>query len=243
MRTAIFVVAAAVAIEAHALREISFMTAMPARTAPVVDGAVDDACWKDGVANTTYYEFNKVNPKKYPYPTSCTVLYDAKGVYVGVVNFDPSVKTLKRNVVKHNDVQTWTDDSAEIYFDLKANGEAYYKYVVNAVGKCDTAWRMDAANYHSSWLSPGRQVAAKIFADRWEFELFIPWEDFHGASMPRPGTVWTFDHNRFRFAGGMPELSSSSPGAAGRARRSRINAVSVPGLMREQRTLTNTSPS
>ena len=216
-KLALALAAAAMAGEAFALREISFMTAMPARTAPVIDGSLRDACWKDGAANTTYYEFNKVNPKKYPYPTSCTVMYDAKGVYVGVVNFDPSMSTLKRNVVKHNDPQTWTDDSAEIYFDPRANGEGYYKYVVNAAGKCDTAWRMDAANYHSGWLSPGRQVAAKCLDDRWEFELFIPWEDFHGASMPTPGTVWTFDHNRFRFAGGSAELSSSSPGAAGAA--------------------------
>ena len=215
-------VAAAVAVtvlaaDAFALREISFMTAMPAKTAPVIDGAVDDACWKEGVVNTTYYEFNKVNPKKYQYQTSCTVVYDANGIYVGVVNFDPSMKTLKRNVVKHNDPQTWTDDSAEIYFDPKANGEGYYKYVVNSAGKCDTTWRMDAANYHSGWLSPGRQVAAKMFDDRWEFELFIPWEDFHGLSKPDAGTVWTFAHLRFRFASGQPEFGSSSPGAAGAA--------------------------
>ena len=216
-RLAIAAAVAAMAGDAAAFREISFMTAMPAKTAPVVDGAVDDACWKDGAANTIYYEFNKVNPKKYAYQTSCTVLYNAKGIYVGVVNFDQSMKTLKRNVVKHNDPQTWTDDSAEIYFDPKANGEGYYKYVVNSVGKCDTTWRMDAANYHSSWLSPGRQVAAKCFGDRWEFELFIPWEDFHGLSKPEAGTVWTFAHLRFRFASGQPEFGSSSPGAAGAA--------------------------
>ena len=216
-KVAAAVMAAALAGEAFALREISFMTAMPAKSAPVIDGAVDDACWKDGVANTTYYEFNKVNPKKYVYPTSCTVIYDEKGIYIGVVNFDPSMKTLKRNVVKHNDPQTWTDDSAEIYFDAKANGEAYYKYVVNSAGKCDTAWRMDAANYHSGWLSPGRQVAAKMFEDRWEFELFIPWEDFHGLAKPEAGAVWTFAHLRFRFASGQPEFASSSPGAAGAA--------------------------
>ena len=214
-------VAAAVVVllsgEAFALREISFMTAMPTKSAPVIDGSLDDACWKEGAANTTYYEFNKVNPKKYAYPTLCTVIYDEKGIYVGVVNLDPSMKTLKRNVVKHNDPQTWTDDSAEIYFDAKANGEAYYKYVVNSAGKCDTAWRMDAANYHSGWLSPGRQVAAKMFDDRWEFELFIPWEDFHGLAKPDAGTVWTFAHLRFRFASGQPEFGSSSPGAAGAA--------------------------
>ena len=49
-KVAAAVMAAALAGEAFALREISFMTAMPAKSAPVIDGAVDDACWKDGVA-------------------------------------------------------------------------------------------------------------------------------------------------------------------------------------------------
>ena len=45
---------AAGSLSADGLKEISFMTAMPAETAPVIDGELTDACWAKGVPNKIY---------------------------------------------------------------------------------------------------------------------------------------------------------------------------------------------
>lgn len=198
---------------AQEMREISFMTAMPAEKSPVIDGVLDDACWAKGVPNRNYYGYFQANPKRVATKTSCTVLYDAKGVYVGVENMEPLIGKLVKNVTKDFDGMMYNDDCAEIYFDPDANGVGYYKFVVNSLGKHDSDWRMDAANYHYDWVAQGVVSAAKIGSDRWTFELFVPWSALHGRTAPTAGTVWTFNHSRFR----MTEwgLSSSAPGGCG----------------------------
>lgn len=217
MKSCPFLLAALCALCASAdIRELSFMTAQPAKVAPRIDGALTDACWADGVANTAYYEYLKEHPKRVTErETSCTVVYDGKGVYVGVVNREPEMKDLKKNILKNRDAKIWTDDSAEIYFDPHANGIMFYKFVVNANGKWDSSWRMDSANYHADWTFPGIEAAAMCFPDRWELELFVPWAAFGVDGAPKAGSVWTFDHNRFLWLRrSWPLCSSSAPGAS-----------------------------
>ena len=190
---------------AQSLREVSFMTASPASRPPVVDGSLDDACWGDGVANTNYYTFirRSETPRRVFEPrTECTVMYDGKCLYIGVRNWETDTKSLRQHRIKDQDPDIWTDDSAELYFDPEAHGESFYRFTVNSLGKCDHLWRMDAANVHHEWVAEGAVAAARVFDDRWEFELAIPWASLKDVRRPSPGTVWTFDHNRYRYPGG-----------------------------------------
>lgn len=205
------------AVYAQEMREISFYTAVPAKTAPVIDGVLDDACWKDAVAHTYYYEYvhiNPNNPKRVDCPTECRLVYDQNGVYCGIRNWEDAPEKMARSVTKSNQGQglCW-NDCAEIYFDPDANGVGYYKFVVNANGCYDLMWRMDAANSQEGYRVPGVQTAAKVFNDRWEIELFVPWSSFHGRPAVNPGDVWTFNHCRFRFTHDC-FFCTSSPGGS-----------------------------
>lgn len=194
------------------IREVAYMTAVPADEAPVIDGALDDAAWRRGFANDRYYRYWTDDPERSDLGTTCVIVYDDKGVYVGIRNPEPHVADLRQHVRNDNDMNIWMDDCAEIHFDPAAKAEGYYKYTVNSLGCLATSWRMDAGNFHDDWLSPGARKAAKVFADRWELELFVPWKDLRLAACPAPGTVWLFSHNRFRFAGGKPNHTTTSPG-------------------------------
>ena len=202
---------AALSLPAQSIREISFTTASPAAKAPVLDGRLDDACWKAAVPNTAYFEYWKGDPKRVDMPTECSVVYDAQGVYVGVCNYESDSTKIKRNIRKNHESRLWTDDCAEIYLDPKACGTAYYKFVVNALGKYDDAWRMDTANYCSGWNGDGIQAAADVSADRWTLELFVPWANFQQPAA-KPGDVWMFNH--CRYAMGRGKLIVSSPGGS-----------------------------
>ena len=204
-------------VSAQDMREISFYVAMPAGESPKIDGALDDACWKSAVPHTYYYEYvhiNPNNPRRVDCPTECRVVYDAKGVYCGVRNWEDLPEKMARSVTKSNQGQglTW-NDCAEIYFDPDANGVGYYKFAVNANGCYDLLWRMDAANAHEGYRVPGVQTAAKVFKDRWELELFVPWSSFHGRPGAKAGDIWTFNHCRFRFTHGC-FFCTSSPGGS-----------------------------
>ena len=178
---------------------ISFMTAMPAETAPVIDGELTDACWAKGVPNKIYYKLDVPNPPRVDLKTECTVMYDAKGVYVGIRNWEEDVSKLRKTHLKDWDASLWYDDGGEIYFDPDCSGVGFYKYDLSCTGRHYTLWRMDAANVHTDWRSEGCVSAAKIFDDRFEIELFVPWGDFHGRPAPTPGTLWMFDHNRYQW--------------------------------------------
>ena len=207
--------AAGAAVAANAeMRELSFMTAMPVKEAPVIDGVLDDAAWKTGVPNRNYYVYLDAKGTHFTnFVTTCTIVFDDKGVYTGVCNYDPYISQLRRTVVKDNDPSIWRDDCAELYYDPAANGVGFYKFVVNANGKNDACWRMDSANNHEEWRAPGVVSAAKVFDDRWEFELFVPWEAYGLKGRPDAGTFWTFNHSRFAWA--KWKLCSSAPCAGG----------------------------
>ena len=115
---------------ADGLREISFMTAMPAEKAPVVDGVLDDACWAKGVPNRIYYKLDVPNPPRVALKTECTVMYDAKGVYVGIRNWEEDVSKLRKTHLKDWDASIWYDDGVRVRHRRAAHGPAGRRLLV-----------------------------------------------------------------------------------------------------------------
>lgn len=203
---------------AQDMRELAFHVVHPVSERPVIDGALDDECWKKAQCHDAYYEYFKEDAKRIPKElrTESRLLYDAKGVYLGVRNYEPLVKQLKKRHIKNYDTGIWTDDSAEVYFDPAAAGVGYYRFVVNCIGKITMAFRMDGANLDDTWKTPGVEVAAKIFPDRWEFELFVPYTGLDNRPAAKPGDIWMFNHSRMRWAErAWTDFWCSSPMASG----------------------------
>ena len=199
------------------IREIAFLTAMPVETPPQIDGALDEPFWEGVQPNTNYYQYVNVapnNPRLVDCPTELRIVYDRSGLYVGVRNWEDCVQKLGRFAQKNYDGSVYWDDCAEIYFDPDATGVGYYKFTVNANGFFDILWRMDAANQHEAYRLSGVKSAAKVFDDRWEIELFVPWSALHGRAAPQVGDVWMANHCRFRFTHGN-FFCTSSPGGSG----------------------------
>ena len=191
---------------------------MPAKDSPKVDGVLDEACWKNAHVHSYYYEYLKPSPRRVTNTkTDCMIVYDAKGVYTGIRNWEDKISKLRQNCTKNFQNDIWTDDCGEIFYDPDASGIGFYKFIVNSLGKFDTAWRMDSANFDENWVASGITCAAKVFDDRWEVELFIPWSVFHNRPAPTPGDIWTFNHSRFRFGalGWGAGFSTTAPGASG----------------------------
>ena len=215
MHKTMAIAAAAVSLVAQAeLRELSFMTAMPVAEKVAVDGKLDESAWKTAVPNCNYFRYlDEKGTHVTNLQTRCLIVFDDRGLYTGVINYDANIKLIRRNHIKDNNAAMWYDDCAELYFDPAANGVGYYKFTVNPNGTKDSCWRMDAANVHEEWRHPGVVAAAQVFDDRWELELFVPWEAFGLKGRPDAGTFWTFNHSRFKWKPW--NFCSSAPCACG----------------------------
>ena len=199
------------------MREIAFFTATPVKEAPKIDGVLDEAFWKEITPNTNYYQYVHIepnNPQLVDCPTELRIAYDDKGIYVGVRNWEDLPAKMARSATKNYDGAVYWNDCAELFFDPDASGVGYYKFTVNPNGVFDVIWRMDAANQHYAYRLPGVTAAAKVFDDRWEIELFVPWSALHGRSAAKPGDVWTANHCRFRFTHDC-FFCTASPGGSG----------------------------
>lgn len=220
IRLSVAAFAAAVVIvnaDAEDFRRVAFQTAKPAVSEIKVDGVLDDEAWQDADWNDRYYEFLKANPgRKFP-GTANAIVYTKEALYVGIRNPEEFLSKMRRSARRNHHGVTWCDDCAELYVDPEAKGIGFYKFVVNSLGCFDDEWQMDRANCFHDWNSEGVQAAAHVDEANkiWTIEIMIPWNDLGQSSPPKPGDLWMFNHNRFRYTTrGWGDFASSAPEAA-----------------------------
>ena len=191
------------------MREISLCEAYPAKPAPVIDGRLDEPVWKKAPAYSTYYDFSAPHRKNPALKTELRLLFNEKGIYVGIVNFEPETKKICHTVepVVKDDPNLWRDDCAELYFDPDALGIGFTQFVVNANGAVGDLRRQDRAVVFSDWNGDGWTAKARIHSDRWCAEIFIPWTDL--GRKASCGDLWRFSHIRYAWARGFQGISSS----------------------------------
>ncbi len=193
-----------------AIREVSFYCPVPAEQSPVIDGVLDDKCWQAATPYTAVYEYFKANPGPGALKNSFRIVYDAKGFYLGIINYEDNIKGLRKVVTNRDNSELWKDDCAEIYIDPDASGIGFRKFVVNAIGSIADSLRIDGAVMRSDWDGNGWQVKTAINADNWVIEAFFPWADL--GKTAKPGDVWMFCHVRYAWASGKFVGTTSSTG-------------------------------
>jgi len=204
-------------VTAHALsapsvaRAISLYDVKCATAAPVIDGRLDDPCWqgKPAITNMVLRGGKARVPAKVQ--TRTTVLYDSQALYVGIHMVEPNPAGLKKGMTRY-DGQLWWDDSVELYIETGCSHKEYFKFMSTPLatradwrGK-DTpmGFKMFDWGTGTSWT-----VGSHTGPDYWSLEFRFPWGDFE-VDAPQPGSVWTFEIVRFRYAGGPKEKEYSS---------------------------------
>ena len=194
------------------MKELTFYEVKQAKTAPVIDGKLDDAAWGEADVHNNYYVFWDQNPPLSKDKTETRLLYDKKGLYVGIVNYEKNIDKLRKFITVQGDQNAWTDDCAEIYIDRWANGIEYRRFVVTCTGIMADTMRLDEANMRDEWDGDGWFAKTSINKDNWVVEVFIPWSDLGRTG--EPGQLWSFQHNRFTYTngGGLDKFSCFAPG-------------------------------
>lgn len=139
-----------------------------------LDGRIDENIWSSG----KIVRLTPANSQTADHGnnTQAFVTADAKGLYCAARCFKSDMAKLKAGY-KSNSVTIYDDESIEFYIDIGRSAKKFRKVSVNANGFF--------GGITNSLDKSGIIAASSQFKDRWETEVFLPW-DFLGETPDGP---------------------------------------------------------
>ena len=157
---------------------------------PVLDGKLDDPCWKTALKLDRFYLHGGGDPD---FKTCVMITFDAKNIYFGIQCGAPAAKKSVKAEVTKRDGKVYADDSMEIMIDANRTEDHYFHFIVNAKGVLFDALRGQGGIVgDGSWNSEAT-AAAKINGAEWTAEVKVP---FHTLELQEKGDVWGFNFGR-----------------------------------------------
>gem|GEM_PF-2155213 len=145
-----------------------FMAVKSTAVAPVIDGELNDPAWIGAAAFRDFYLYSGEKPAGEQ--TRVYMTYNKSNLYIAFVCYDSRIADLKTAA------SIFAGDEVEVFIDPGRTCD-YTHIAVDSSGKTYLAWQM--GNRPNNLV-----VATKIFADRWQVEMAVPWKDI---KWPAPG--------------------------------------------------------
>lgn len=208
------------------------ITAVRTTTAITLDGALDEAAWRDAPPASEFVQTEPREGQPASEQTEVRLLYDDRALYVGVFAHDVSPGDIIVNDLR-KDFDTSRTDVFQIVFDTFGDERNGYMFAINAMGaKWDAQMVNEGRDVNSNWDGIW-SVATRITRDGWYAEIEIPFrtlrfadqdvqtwgvnfmrrirrknEDNYWAPLPR-----IYDLSRVSLAGSVDGLSGVRPGS------------------------------
>ena len=163
---------------------------LPCTKAPVIDGKLDDPCWKNALK---FDKFHLRGKGEIDFTTTVRLTYDDKYLYFALECGAPAGKKKIVADVTKNGGRVFADDSVEIMVDPFRTGDRYYHFVVNANGAVFDAVRGQGGIVQDSAWNSETSAASEIRGTAWNSEVKIP---FHSLELQGRGNVWSFNFAR-----------------------------------------------
>lgn len=169
---------AIIALHAGIVNETPYVFIPEIKTAPVLDGNLDDGCWKNAVRLAPFMSLN--SEKQALNQTEVYLAHDDANLYVAArchsKILDSTLQMLDKFKAekKERDSSVFSDDSVEIF--IAPDKKEYFHFAVNALGTL-----YEGKGQENSWNSTAR-TAASIKEKLWEVEIAIPLKDLNLSS-------------------------------------------------------------
>ncbi|MCM8804074.1 MAG: hypothetical protein NC833_02330 [Candidatus Omnitrophica bacterium] len=193
------------------IRTIIFYKVSYVEVPPEIDGVLDEDCWQKTDSAVVFYEYWKPEPGPGELRTEFKMLYNKKGVYLGIKNYDEYVDKIKATIKEDDSPNLWTDDCNEIYFDQNAAGIGYLKFTVNFLGAKHNLRQIDTALSDLFWKGQDWFYKTSKGKDYWIVEAFFPWNDLLKVKEPKE-ELWMFNIVRYSYSTGNFRGVTWSPG-------------------------------
>ena len=190
-----------------AVGQARVVTATRAAAPPVLDGRLDDACWRGARPVKGFAIHGNRGPAKYQ--SVAYVAYDPAHVYIAVKCLDPNPKNIVATPVPH-DGGVFASDVVEVMLASSRESGTYVHLAVNAAGSTfDTFHSAGGAADDPRWDGQWR-AKCRVVQDGWVAEMAVP---FATLDVPKEATcIWGLNICREKVKPG--ELSSISPQGA-----------------------------
>ena len=184
------------------------LTARRVADAPVIDGRLSDAAWRQAEAAGGFQRIHTYADA--PHPTRAMVAWDQQHLYVA---FEARCgeKQPRAEAEKRDANAIFQDDNVEVLIDADRDGQSYYRIAVNPAGalwdargvnrrgieqdvlmqEALYAWR----SIDPKWDGTFERATARG-AGRWTVELAIPWKTI-GRDGPPAGQALPMQFNRY----------------------------------------------
>jgi len=154
------------------------LSAARADEAPRLDGKLEDAVWAKATPITNFIDDDRGFLPELD--QSLRLLYDLKGLYVGLWCEKRSGEELRAEHTVRDDPQLWADESIEIFLDPKLDRNTYFQLITNVRGVQADARFEDTQLKKPDWTGAyawdGQWEARTAETDQyWTAEMFIPW--------------------------------------------------------------------
>jgi exo-rhamnogalacturonan lyase-like protein len=158
--------------------------------APILDGKLDDECWKKAQTASGFVEFQVTgNPPVPKGQTKVFFVHTKDVMYIGAYCEASSAEEIKQaaNADDH-DKNAYNDDCLDMVFKL---GWAMCQFVVGSGGA-----RIDFRAGDKSW-NPDWKVATSVNGDHWVAEIALPFKNINFPNYgPKPGYAILFNVGR-----------------------------------------------
>ncbi|MBN2311661.1 MAG: hypothetical protein JXR94_21970 [Candidatus Hydrogenedentes bacterium] len=187
-----------------------FIKVVRVDAAPVVDGALDDGCWKQAEAQEGFYQHKTTEPA--PRGTTLWMCYDDEALYVAADCRDEAPQQLKIERTQRDDPGMWRDSTIELFLKpdelwpqllMVPPEEQHVHLILTALGtQYDQLGTQASAAWSGNWTSATARTDTG-----WTAELAIPFKMFElaapervslwhaqiarNAQGPREGATWT----------------------------------------------------
>ena len=188
-----FMLAALIASGA-ALRAYAGVALVKETETPVVDGRLDDACWK-GMTFDDDFQAPKLRADRGPLSrrTEFAICCDSDSVYIAIRCYETDIAGLK--AIKEGSI--WVRDNVEVFLAPGGTSFDYYHFGISPVSNdiCEE-YRSEGGNIQPDPYSPKWRHAIGWEKDAWTAEMAIPLSAFYMTRNSGWKTTWLVNVTR-----------------------------------------------
>lgn len=185
---------------------VTQMLVQRAPTVPVIDGRLDDLCWKKAAPISGFRLSDQADEKALS-QTIVRVLYDDRHIYLGIEVMNPNMAEIAAMKCpgKQREEDVISIDTVEWYLCM-GDMTDYYWMGMNVLGlKGDAHWggsEDQPFDWNGKWTGKVTQAS-----DRWVIEAAMPFSDV-SESVPEAGDMWLTNFARMKIYGNTKENSA-----------------------------------
>ncbi|MDD5597348.1 MAG: carbohydrate-binding family 9-like protein [Victivallaceae bacterium] len=171
------------------------------KTAPEIDGNLNDPAWKDAAKAKLLFLNDKKNSRP-EVKSEAYITKDRDNLYIAFLCMEPVMSKITINP-KDSDGKIWTDDCVEIFIDSEKNESGYYHLIINSAGIVYDA--RVSGNFHDRFWNSEAKTAAIRQNDSWTVEAAIP---LTKISPRTRNDIWGVNFTRTRKSPANPKITS-----------------------------------